>query len=271
MEQISGLAWLTGFADGLPTTPNGPCDPVAGTHATFALLAALEHRRVTGEGLLVEVPMVATALNVAAEQVVEYSTNGHLIERDGNRGPGAPQGVYLTADPDGLAENRWIAIAVMNDQQWLGLVDALGRPSWADDPKLATHEQRRANHDLIDAELTEWCRVRHVAQIVELLWERDVPVADVSLPHQLDRLEQLRTRGFFEDLTHPLTGTSVQEGYPVRFSAGPEKLHRTPSPTLGGDNHFVLGELLGMNPDEIAELEQNEIIGTTLAGGLRSR
>ena len=77
MEQITGMAWVTGFADGPPLIPRGACDPLAGMHAVFALLVALEARDRTGEGMLVEVTMVEAALNAAAEQVVEHSADGH--------------------------------------------------------------------------------------------------------------------------------------------------------------------------------------------------
>ena len=96
MEQVSGLAWLTGRADGPPVTLLGPCDPVGGAHATIALLGALAHRDRTGEGMLVEVPMVASALNMAAEQVITYSATGVRLERNGNRGtdPAVVQNLY---------------------------------------------------------------------------------------------------------------------------------------------------------------------------------
>jgi crotonobetainyl-CoA:carnitine CoA-transferase CaiB-like acyl-CoA transferase len=99
MEQISGLAYLTGYPDGHPITPNGPCDPIAGMHAAIALMLGLEHRRRTGAGMQIESIMLGGALNVAAEQVTEYSAYGRLLQRDGNRSPwAAPQGVYLAAD-----------------------------------------------------------------------------------------------------------------------------------------------------------------------------
>src|SRR5439155_912893 len=85
MEQISGLAWVTGFADGPPVIPRGPCDPLAGLHAALALLVALEHRRRTGEGQLVESTMVEAALNATADQVLEWQAYGRLLGRDGNR------------------------------------------------------------------------------------------------------------------------------------------------------------------------------------------
>src|SRR5205814_5210946 len=67
MEQLSGMAWLTGFPDGAPMAPRGACDPLSGAHAAFALMAALDHRDRTGRGQLVELPMVEVALNVSAE------------------------------------------------------------------------------------------------------------------------------------------------------------------------------------------------------------
>src|SRR5207244_4025487 len=81
MEQITGMAWVTGFADGPPLIPRGACDPFAGMHAVLALLTALEARDHTGEGMLVEVTMVEAALNAAAEQVVEHAANGTLSGR----------------------------------------------------------------------------------------------------------------------------------------------------------------------------------------------
>ena len=110
IEQASGLAWITGYRD-LPLVVRGACDPLGGMHAVFALLMALEHRRRTGEGQLVEVPLLETALNVAAEQVIEHSAYGALLERDENRGPvSAPQGVYACAGDD-----VFVAVAVETD------------------------------------------------------------------------------------------------------------------------------------------------------------
>ena len=93
-------------------------------------MMALEHRRRTGEGGLVEVPMIGGALNLAAQQVIEYSAYGKLLGRIGNRSwRAAPQGAYRTADPlpDGQPD-RWVMISVATDQQWAALRGALGEP-----------------------------------------------------------------------------------------------------------------------------------------------
>ena len=95
MEQATGMAWMTGHADGPPVIPRGVCDPMAGLHAAFAAVAALAIRDRQGTGMHVESTMVESALNVAAEMLLEYSRNGIQMRRQGNRGPGAtPQGVY---------------------------------------------------------------------------------------------------------------------------------------------------------------------------------
>ncbi len=120
IEDASGLTWLTGHPDLLPIEPYCVGDPNAGLHALVGLLLALEHRDRTGEGCLVEAAMVDAALNVAAEQVIEHSAYGALLERDGNRGPcAAPQNLYQAAGPDDYGrDDSWVAIAVATDEQW---------------------------------------------------------------------------------------------------------------------------------------------------------
>jgi crotonobetainyl-CoA:carnitine CoA-transferase CaiB-like acyl-CoA transferase len=133
IEQVSGLAWLTGYED-LPLVIRGACDPVGGMQTVFALLMALEHRRRTGEGQLVEVPLVENALNLAAEQVVTHTAYDEVLTRDENRGPvAAPQGLYRCA-----TEDRFVAIAVATDEQWLRLRQEMGDPAWAREASLAS-------------------------------------------------------------------------------------------------------------------------------------
>jgi crotonobetainyl-CoA:carnitine CoA-transferase CaiB-like acyl-CoA transferase len=89
IESAAGVSWLTGYPDRTPYDPYSIGDPNAGVHALNALLLALEHRRRTGEGVFVEAAMVDAALSISAEQIVEYSAYGALLERAGNRGPSA--------------------------------------------------------------------------------------------------------------------------------------------------------------------------------------
>ncbi|MFC8516444.1 CoA transferase [Streptomyces sp. NPDC057257] len=262
IEDASGLTWLTGHPDQNPVEPYSIGDPNAGLHALVGLLLALQHRRRTGEGMLVEAAMVDAALNVAAEQVIEHSAYGALLERAGNRGPSAaPQNLYRTADIDEFGGNdSWVAIAVATDEQWQALCEALGRPDWTTDPDLATAAGRRAHHDTIDAHLSAWCAERTADTIVDGLWAAGVPVGKVLQPHRQAELEQLRFRGFFEEVDHPVSGTARYSTLPVRLSRGPERHHVRPAPLLGEHNRELLAGL-GLSEREIAALESDGIIG----------
>ena len=104
MEQITGMAWQTGYDGGPPIIPGGVVDPMVGTHTALALVAALEHRRRTGEGQLVEMPMIEVAAAVTAEQVIDASLHGTVPGRRG------AHGVYRC---DG--DDRWIAVDEASD------------------------------------------------------------------------------------------------------------------------------------------------------------
>jgi crotonobetainyl-CoA:carnitine CoA-transferase CaiB-like acyl-CoA transferase len=267
MEQVSGMAWLTGFSEYPPGALFGPCDPGAGLHALLGLLAALEDRRLTGQGRLVEAPMVAGALNVAAEQVIEYSAYGVLLERAGNRGPAAaPQNCYASSEQEETyGSPRWVAIAVATDDQWAGLGDALGSPEWSRRPEWATAAGRRGDLDKIDELLAEWCATRTTGEIVERLWSAGVPAAAVVHPSEQLAFEQLQARGFFETVDRAFSGRSVHVTFPFRLPADEGRRHRQPAPTLGQHNDEVLGGLLGLSDDELADLRAAGVIGESLA------
>ena len=266
IESASGLSWLTGYPDRPPYEPYSIGDPNAGVHALNALLLALAHRRRTGGGVLVEAAMVDAALSISAEQIIEYTAYGALLERDGNRGPtAAPQNLYRTADVDEFGrQDSWIAIAVATDDQWERLCGALGSPLWATDPSLATAAGRREHQDLIDERLAAWCEPRSGDDVVEILWDAGVPVAKVMQPHRQTELAQLASRGFFEIVDHPVSGPARLSTVPMRFSGGPCSFHTRPAPLLGQHNHEVLAQL-GLTDSQIAELEADGVIGRTPA------
>ncbi|OBH99161.1 CoA-transferase [Mycobacterium sp. E2733] len=262
IEAASGLTWLTGYPDRTPYDPYSIGDPNAGVHAVNALLLALEHRRRSGHGVFVEAAMVDAALSIAAEQVIEHSAYGALLERAGNRGPTAtPQNLYRSADIDEFGRpDSWVAIAVSTDEQWKRLCTAIGSPSWATDPALATARGRQEHEDAIDERLAAWCERRTRDEIVASLWDAGVPVAKVMQPHRQTELDQLAFRGFFEEVDHPVNGPARLSTVPMRLSAGPRKFHTQHAPLLGQHNHELLAEL-GLSGSEIADLEAGGVIG----------
>ena len=254
MEQASGMAFVTGYDGGPPMAP-GLCDPLAGVHGAFAVLAALEERRKTGRGQHVEMPMIDLAVNVSAEQILEFEAYGELMTRRGNRSlQAAPQGVYACAGDD-----EWLALSVSTEEQWKALCDAIGSQSWVDDPELATVAQRYAAHDLIDAELTAWCASQRLVAALDALGaagaQRVVPA------YAIDEDTQMQARGFWEPVMHPVVGEHRYPGWPMRLSGDPGGWYRSPAPLLGQHNEEVLGGLLGLSANEIADLEEAGLIG----------
>lgn len=256
MEQVTGLAWITGHRDDQPRIQRGPSDPNAGMHAAFALIVGLFERDATGVGSLLEVTMVEGALNAAAELVLERTAYGNLLERDGNRSPHvAPQGLYPA-----LADETWLAVSVATDAQWTALVEALGTPEWATDPELAGYAGRRARHDELDTRLGEWSASRDVAEAAELLVAHGVPAAVGRDPRSMYDHPQLVARAFYEEIDHPVVGTLPTPTLPFRF-ASVDRWLRTPAPTMGQHNHEILVDDLGVDEAEYQALQDTSVIG----------
>lgn len=256
MEQITGLAWMTGHPSDQPRIQRGPCDPNGGLHAAFAALIGLAHRDRTGEGCLMEAPMFEAALNVAAEPVIEWSGNGLLVEREGNRSPyAAPQNLY----PCRGTEN-WLAVSCATDEQWRALAHAISRADLADDPTLSTLVDRRREHDRLDAAIAEWAADRDLSEAVEQLVAAGVPAAVTRDNRRSASHPQNDWRRFCELVEHPVVGVHPTPTLPFRF-ASVDSWVRMPAPTLGQDNAEILGVRLGHSEAELAALEDAGVIG----------
>jgi crotonobetainyl-CoA:carnitine CoA-transferase CaiB-like acyl-CoA transferase len=156
-----------------------------------------------------------------------------------------------------------VAIAVATDEQWAALVEAVGRPAWATDEKLATVAGRRAAHDRIDEELARWSAHQDAEDLAGRLVAAGVPAAPVITPRDIVANPQLRHRRLFEVLDHPVTGRHEIPGFPVRF-AHVDAWYRRAAPTLGQHNDEVLTEI-GL-ADEIPRLRALGLIGDRVVG-----
>jgi crotonobetainyl-CoA:carnitine CoA-transferase CaiB-like acyl-CoA transferase len=263
MEQIAGMAWLTGLPDDPPIPPRGVCDPLTGAHAAFALLAALDFTRRTGKGQLVEMAMIESVLNVTAVQTLEAQAFGRVMERQGNRSHGmATQNVYRCAGTD-----DWVGVTVRDDVEWDALTGVMGTPDWVDADEFATVSARRAHADLVDERLATWFAAQDADAVVEQLAAVGVPAASVGSPSLVTDNEQLRSRGYFEPLDHPSSGPCEYPRPPFAPIAGTGgRWLRTPAPTLGQHTAEVLRRLCGVSDAELARLAAGRVIGTRPMG-----
>jgi crotonobetainyl-CoA:carnitine CoA-transferase CaiB-like acyl-CoA transferase len=247
-EQAAGMSAATGYAEGPPCNLQGPADPIVGVHAGVALLAALEHRRRSGEGQLVEIAQVEVTACIAAEPVIEFSMNAVVQPREGNRRRGHVQGVYPTA-----ADDAWVALCVRDDADWAHIVEAMGRPDLL---------ERTLAHDEFDTVVAEWTRTQTAAEIIDALSARRVPAERVLTADRMYDIPQLDARGYYEEVEHPVTGPHRYPGWPFRMTPGPSRHHRFAPPTLGQHNEEILRGL-GLTDDDLDELRAQRVIGET--------
>ena len=256
IAQAAGISWLTGDpTDERPRNPGAFVDPAVAMHALVALQAALAHRRRTGEGQQIEMAQLETAICMCPEPVIEYSMNGKIQSRRGNRSPSiAPQGIYSCRDGQ-------VALSVRTDAEWQALVLALDRPAWASDRALAGATARLARSDAIDRGLRTWTAELDASEVVERLRAQGVPAAQVLTTPRMYGEPQLEARGFYQTLDHPVTGKRRYPVWPMRFSFAPGDVHPSGAPTLGQHNEEVLGGELGLSGEELERLRREGVIG----------
>lgn len=269
-EATSGLAHITGYKDGPPVLPEIPyADYTAAEHTAFAIMAALAYRARTGKGQFIDVSQSETLTSTIPEAMLDWSVNGRVADRMGNAdGALSPHGCYPCKGRD-----RWIAIAVGTDAEWQGLCAALGKGEWLRDARFADGMGRIEHRDALDALVGEATAGWEHGRLQDALQAAGVAAGAVLDGKGLLFDEHLRARGFYEVARHeamtgmpPLPYTSR----PWRFSETPGGL-RSAAPTLGRDNRYALGEMLGMGDAEVGALEEAGAIGTAPARGRAPR
>jgi crotonobetainyl-CoA:carnitine CoA-transferase CaiB-like acyl-CoA transferase len=253
---LAGITALTGWPDRNPTGPFGPyTDYVAPRYTVAALLAALDHRRRTGQGQHIDLAQMEASIPFIAPELLDYIVNGASTCRVGNSHPTmSPHGLFPTAGDD-----RWVAIATRDDDDWRRMAGAMGRPDLARDPELATSDGRRTNESRVDAAVTEWTQARTAAEATALLQSVGVPayswVAD-DLPDD----PQLVHRGHLLRLPHSRHGTVIVESTHVGYSRTPAR-PRWGAPVLGEHTSYALREILGYDEARITALLDEGAVG----------
>jgi crotonobetainyl-CoA:carnitine CoA-transferase CaiB-like acyl-CoA transferase len=243
---LSGFNWLTGWPDREPVGPYATItDSLAPRFVASALAAGLLYRRRTGRGVYLDLAQVEAGSYSLSPWLLAYEVDGVVGARMGNRSPRAvPHGAFACRGDD-----RWVAIACWTDGEWARLSGIIG----LDDPSLGTLAARLERVDDVEAAVEAWTTTRtrdEVAHLLQAAGIEAVPVQDFGDIHEDP---QVARREHFVSLTHPYMGDGLYEHNGFRLSDAPGGYDRS-GPTLGQDNDWVLGEVLGLSTDEQEKL-----------------
>ena len=268
IEGVVGHTLLRGYPDTDPSynTTVLMSDAAAGAQGAFAVLAALHHRKRTGQGQLVELGQAENVFSYLGEYYLDYTMNGRTHTTLGNRHSRVLQGCYPGAPEPGNAD-RWIVITVYDNAQWQALCDIIGAGDLAADRDLDAAESRRSRHDEIDARIAQWTRAQPLRTAMQTLQARGIPAGIVMNQADAFADPQLQSRQFFAESYQEDCGTHLYPGPLYKMSATPLGIRRGPV-MLGQDNEYVYRELLGYSAEEYAAFEAAGHIGMDYAAGV---
>ncbi len=257
LEALTGSYHMTGYPDSGPlnsglTWP----DPVAGVLAVGCIAAALRHRQVTGEGMLVELSQMELAARTLGGFLMDYAMNGRVGERIGNSHPVlAPHGCYRCKGDD-----QWLTISAGNDKEWQALCNIMGTPGLVSDSRFAEPTSRLKNQDDLNKIIEDWTVTQDKMQAMRCLQEAGIAAGAVMAHWEHFDDPHFKERGFFQEVSNPEIGT-----YPYQSPSG-FRLSKTPgynrshAPRFGEHNRHLLQDTLGLTDEQMTELERKRII-----------
>ena len=230
LESVTGHTLLRGYRDRDPsqTTAIFAGDHMAGAQGTFAIMAALRHRRRTGEGQLIEMSQAEGASPMIAQAYMHQAFFGAPPGPVGNHSiyGFVPHNCYPCRSPGTPADggDRWITITVTSDDEWRALRAVMGDPEWAADPALDTNDGRCTREDEIDARIAEWTRTQDDYDLFHRLQRAGVPAAPVLEASRVFDDPHVQAR----ELNSPQTLPDGRRHLPVQQPALPLPRHPPP-------------------------------------------
>jgi crotonobetainyl-CoA:carnitine CoA-transferase CaiB-like acyl-CoA transferase len=255
-QAYSGITSMIGDRDNGPYIPIAALgDTTTGAHALAAINAALYHRATGGGGQYLDISLLDCYFHSHEMNVGAISASGGAIDP---YLPGryhqavAPLGVYRSKD------GYLILIAILG--RWKDLCEAMGRPELIDDPRFVDDAARVAHHAELKQLIEDWLQAQDSDQdTIRLLARHHVPVAPILSIRQAMNHPHLRRRGTVRTITDRGAGSFDVPGTPLRFSAFANDLDLQ-APYLGEHNAEILGGLLAMSPERLAQLTAEGVL-----------
>jgi benzylsuccinate CoA-transferase BbsF subunit len=257
LTSTTGLDSITGYIGGGPLpVENAYSDPFNGIFGAYAIVAALQHRERTGEGQHVDFSQQEAIMQMVGPAFMDYVMNGRVAGPIGNRHPmavAAPHGVFPCAGDD-----RWISIAVLEPEEWEGLVAAMGSPEWAASEEFASPASRVDNIEALHEKLAGWTADFGDQYLAEQLQAHGVAAAPVLNVADLLEDPHYKARETFIEVDHPLGFRETIYGAYVKMSRSKPVV--LPGPVIGQDNEKVFKGLLKIPEERYAKLVEDEVI-----------
>jgi len=254
-QAIGGVAYISGHPESHPThgTP-GDADLMNGITLDLAVLAALYHRRRTGEGQFIDFSQCEGVSSLIGEVLLGYTMTGRIQERMGNRHPlYCPHNVYRCWGVD-----RWLALEIHSDEEFAVLARLINRPDLIQDPRFADMASRKRHEKELDAIIEAYTSQRDRDWMVNEFCRAGLAAAPSREARDVYADPHFRKRKVFLQIEHPELGLLEIIDTPWKIS-GLSKPNRH-APLLGEHNDYVLKDLLGMSEEEILSLKEKEII-----------
>ncbi|HUT67202.1 MAG TPA: CoA transferase [Dehalococcoidales bacterium] len=255
LTAVTMMDTMVGYPDRPPVPPSTYyTDQLSPMYGSLAIMAALDYRRRTGKGQYIDHAQIEAGLNYITPLILDYQVNNRELALKGNKCDYAsPHGIYHCKGDD-----RWVAIAVMTDDEWRSFVKAIGSPEWAKDKKYATAAGRVGNSDELDRRVEEWTVSYPPEQIQETLQKAGVGAGLVANAQDLDEDPQLNHYNFYREMEHPYMGKlRYYHPDPVKLSAAEADISR---PVLLGEHtDYICTDILGMPREEVDRLRQKGV------------
>ena len=252
-EAMSGVMYLTGFPDGMPTGSGEALgDSITGLYMALGIVLALFHRMRTGEGQYIDIAMTDALVGMLEHHLVYASTSGKNSERFGNRDPACyPYDLFQ-------AKDGYCFLSVSNVQDWRPFAKATELEYLLDDPRFLTNELRVEHADELFVYINDWCKQHTRAEVQAAFEAEHQGFSPVLSPLEVMENEQINARGMIVEMQDPVLGAYKVQGIPLKMSGTPGQV-RTPAPEMGASNQEILSSL-GYSEEQIAQMRAAQII-----------
>lgn len=239
VQAMGGIMSVTGHP-GQPPVRVGTSvgDITAGLFTAIGINAALFHRAVTGEAIKIDVAMLDCQVAILENAISRYAATGEIAGPIGARHPS------ITPFAGFEAKDGWIVIAAGNEQLFVKLAMAIGRPDLASDPRYATNALRTEHWEPLFAEINAALKSRSAGDWLLVLDGAGVPCGPINTIDKVLADAQVRSRNMVVTADDPETGRLVMAGNPIKLSAFADPDVRKAAPKLDGDRAAILAQIM---------------------------